>query len=753
MPPISSTVTVPFVSIPESLLRLASARDALKNAVATALARDASPIMETNDGLQRHSIFLPPALRARVQEKSETLKASFADTFAGLARAGIAIQAASVEASLYRVDNAKPAPFATKSAAQSAYWRNVSASLDAGRVVVAEGSTGLGKGRVIVAAALYRAEKGANPVYVVAPTLKIVGQLWGDLEQLRSENPGRWGVIKAAFLPGISEFADPLKIQEYLRNAQLVNDPNDPVDAAVQDWYERGGPLQDAGETPLRRGLIAAGHDVKMCFLMDDLRAIATSVEPASLALEDRDDERVAAAREAAANAAVVFCTHAMLGRLRQAKQTNQAPPQCLLVDEAHDFERNVAQVYSGAVALRAVRRGVVTGAVNNWISQTAANRARKALMAMEDEAISLSNHAEDQSADRISITADTPNTFWAAALVLHDTLKSKAFDKLPGIGKTRVALHDMLQFSKGKNTCWVEFSPKKAYPSIISGQSNIGGVLGALWKDAAQGVALCSATLLIPDASGNSRADYLHDVLALPRSRTDVPPSVVAPGILDIPVLHLPNKKEAAVLARPQKDKRTDDSEALWLKRLGKTVGRIVERKTIQGGTMVLLTSHRQVQALRAHIDPSRVVFQQDGERFSDAQKRFESAYRDGRKPVLLGVGAAWTGVDLTDRLTESENDFMLTDLIIGCLPVGLNRSATMQARIERTGTRPIEKEALMMLKQGLGRLIRRDGITGRHIWFLDGRLWTEWSGMEGFAAAGRKMLSAYKNMEGLVI
>jgi len=49
-------------------------------------------------------------------------------------------------------------------------------------------------------------------------------------------------------------------------------------------------------------------------------------------------------------------------------------------------------------------------------------------------------------------------------------------------------------------------------------------------------------------------------------------------------------------------------------------------------------------------------------------------------------------------------------------------------------------------MLKQGLGRLIRRAGVKDRHIWFLDGRLWSPWPGMERFQASARLMLAEYK-------
>lgn len=298
----------------------------------------------------------------------------------------------------------------------------------------------------------------------------------------------------------------------------------------------------------------------------------------------------------------------------------------------------------------------------------------------------------------------------------------------------------------------WVEFSPKRTYPSIMVGRPDIGNILGGMWQMASGGVGLCSATLFIPDETGNARADYVQNVLGLPRSRLDLPPPLVVPSVLEIPVMHLPSTKSARILARPVGRARTPESDDAWAQKLGRVIGNITSKLATRGGTLVLLTSYAQAKAVAEYIDPARLVMQRDNERFADAQQRFEALYRAGGKPVLLGVGTAWTGVDLADKLqSDPKQDAMLTDLIIGCLPVGLNRSATMQARIDRMGTNPIEKEALMMLRQGLGRLIRREGVQDRHIWFLDGRLWTDWPGMDRLKRAATKILYAYKHQAGL--
>jgi Rad3-related DNA helicase len=55
--------------------------------------------------------------------------------------------------------------------------------------------------------------------------------------------------------------------------------------------------------------------------------------------------------------------------------------------------------------------------------------------------------------------------------------------------------------------------------------------------------------------------------------------------------------------------------------------------------------------------------------------------------------------------------------------------------------------KEAILLLKQGLGRLIRRDHVQHRRIWMMDGRIYRkEWRGMEKFAGSVKRMLRKYQ-------
>jgi CRISPR type IV-associated DEAD/DEAH-box helicase Csf4 len=147
----------------------------------------------------------------------------------------------------------------------------------------------------------------------------------------------------------------------------------------------------------------------------------------------------------------------------------------------------------------------------------------------------------------------------------------------------------------------------------------------------------------------------------------------------------------------------------------------------------------------LAAHVPEDRVIAQQPNVKLSATLDAFRAAHAKGLRPVMLGLGGAWTGIDLTDPSVPPERDNLLTDLVIVRMPVGLNRTNSALARIERSGTASISNEALLTFKQGLGRLIRRTGVTDRRIWILDGRIFGSWNRMPQLTGAARRLLREY--------
>lgn len=79
--------------------------------------------------------------------------------------------------------------------------------------------------------------------------------------------------------------------------------------------------------------------------------------------------------------------------------------------------------------------------------------------------------------------------------------------------------------------------------------------------------------------------------------------------------------------------------------------------------------------------------------------------------------------------------------------VPIGLNRSSTQFTRRRALGYNAVIYEAGFLLKQCLGRLMRRQGLTDRRIWLLDGRI-DEEVGFRSFMPF-RRIFDAYPRQE----
>lgn len=96
---------------------------------------------------------------------------------------------------------------------------------------------------------------------------------------------------------------------------------------------------------------------------------------------------------------------------------------------------------------------------------------------------------------------------------------------------------------------------------------------------------------------------------------------------------------------------------------------------------------------------------------------QRFIQLGKGGDRPVWLGVGSAWTGIDIADKSVGPEQDLLLTDLFIPRLPSGFNRSLTHSSRVKKLGFMAEVHETLRHFRQGVGRLVRREGLQFRRM------------------------------------
>ncbi len=431
------------------------------------------------------------------------------------------------------------ARFAGARAGQAAFYRQSMATLSANRIGLCEASTGSGKSRAMAAIAIAQAQVRKTPVVIAAPTLVVLGQFWSEIKLLHKQGIGR--EVRVAFYPGVTEFADREKIQQYLLEEERP-------DQGVREWLEAGGPIRrPPSEAPLVEALLeqCQRHDVKLAFLMEDLRRIATEVNPDEFTIESGDNEIAASARAAAASADVILCTHAMLVRSHMSGWKTLPEPAVLMVDEAHEFERNAASIHSNRLSLHALRRRLMRlpRAESKSTSAGKAVAATRALIrALRAAPLEATSNGDTY------IDTTLPDDVREALSALSLALRAK-----PVVASANRAIRtaiDVLDAAANAATgkehlrASIEFSPdRRRFPAILVGRSSIGSILGDIWRTAAGGVILASATLVVPDAYGNGKVDYITDILALPRSRLDAHPPITEKWVMEIPVMHIPER------------------------------------------------------------------------------------------------------------------------------------------------------------------------------------------------------------------
>ncbi|MDA8377685.1 MAG: hypothetical protein M0Z50_11645 [Planctomycetia bacterium] len=728
--------TVPLISVPDIHATATNVTDTYRNLVAIGLHVEATrwPSAVDITGLPRKSLFFSPTQHTRIEEAAQSLSLSFQQAFATLCAAGLAETSARQDAFESAFTLTTPPPFSGASPEQALFYRNCLASLRQKRIGILEGSTGVGKSRAMIMAALTMAKEHPDlqKIVITAPTLAVLGHLWSELERLTVE--GLADGVQSGFFPGSQEFIDPGRLQEYL-------DQSEDKDPAVQLWMSQGGPLMH--DASLVRAMSRA--PTKMHHMTHDLKALATNLNPQDFVIEDDEDERLVETREYARKSRILFCTHTMLGLAFQRKWSLFGQPDILIVDEGHLFEQNISRVYSNALSLRMLRFRL-------YVSQKRSGLGKSSTLGKAVSGVSqcIQQVANLDAGDEQLVRLDTEHEELGKIFAgLKDILDKKTLSVVKDVKKARSILEDAMAATNGKTgAVYLLFSPDRRFPSVVSGREDLGGILGRIWKDMTHGAIIASATLYLPDRFGQMKCDYLKSVLALPLSRLDTPPPVVAPWVRSIPHLHIPNAKAAFLLSRPTGKTEKGDVN-LWLYNLSLSTAAILRKKK-HGGTVILTVAFSHAAVIGQHLEEmgisaERIVIQSEKNRFSSAEQQYRALYAKGIQPVLIAAGAAWTGIDLTDKTVPHEKDRLLSTLILTCAPVGLNRSLAMLKRIEKTSVRPIINESLMMLRQGLGRVVRHPDMRKIDIWMLDGRPWSSWPYMESWQESVKTILDGY--------
>ena len=185
-----------------------------------------------------------------------------------------------------------------------------------------------------------------------------------------------------------------------------------------------------------------------------------------------------------------------------------------------------------------------------------------------------------------------------------------------------------------------------------------------------------------------------------------------------------MPERSQAAAFSVQWDPEIAQKPTEAWCSSIAKALRHV--HSGSRGGVLVLCGSFAEIESLRTQLSIPETIFQSASSTARQCKDHFVQAYRSGQKPLWLGTGSSWTGLDLRDELAGcAKEDFLLTDLVITRFPFAASSSTPHLARKAQGGFVYELLEACIKFRQGLGRLIRQPGVTHRQIWVLDGRMY----------------------------
>lgn len=709
----------------------------LRARVEAALDAGLSPVLLPSVGLERLSVAMPPVLAARIR--------NLADEW-GVAPGRMAgMLSAALDQPLKDQPIAAQEPALTAGPSRPEQVRLLAAAaplLDSGRIVLIEAGTGIGKSRLAGLLADHALRHGRRTIVITTPTIAQIAHLANEIDALRqaSTTGGAGPTLPTpTLLLGRSNFIDV--------DAAFAVAVEAEHQAAI-DWIEACAP---AGLTSATAAL--ARHVPAARALMDDWlhliegSPILDEYTPDDFALTDESSEEASAVyqslRVAALRHPVVLCTHTMLAADCIAKKRDQAgllpEPGLLVIDEAHAFEQELANVATQGVSLWSLHRLLSRG---SWTSLRAGSAATAAAATVQYCIAELANLPLDTSSslrlphDLQSHEAIAQRWSSCGSLLhqLHEQLEalstkiSKAKDTSGWRNahrQVRAASRAIAFANAGTHEVSVTLSPVRKLAKLTVGPRTVSHYLQHLWSTC-DSAALMSATLYVPTARGDT-SFYISRILSLPADRIAQTVAEHPDWITSTPLLMLPDKSALPVLTPPSGEALSPNALSSWMAHVARVVRHAAASS--RGGTLVLLSGYERLDLLAELLSASlaeRLVVQRPNKGVARCEAEFRHLASNDHRPIWLATGGAWTGLDMRDKAVpddRAQDDNLLTDLVIPNIPLGLSGGTTHTAR--REAFLPVEGMATALIfRQGLGRLIRRSGLQHRRIWMLDARL-----------------------------
>ena len=613
----------------------------------------------------------------------------------------------------------------------------IKAGIDSEQIVIAEASTGFGKSRVLGQAAehVLSADK-KSVLWVAAPTISVLIHLVAEFIKV---NPA----LAPALLLGRQQFVSVSRIKEYFDDLS----PEEDADllsqrAPIEQWLCAGA--MPIGDHTRKLAEIIPG----VGYLMDDLLDLAPQINPALVSMKDADEAEAAEnvindMNEAAKESRLVFCTQTMLIiRTRMIPKEEPLPFTHLFIDEVHELENVAASVESRELSLFGLRSFLKKSKSANRAESIAEITTLMKVLADEPRLRSGFSRISEKTVTRIR------NALKPVAVSLKRSMKDKGeeAERLHLLGTINAIL------SPRQDALGLNFSPVRRYPSVFSGPLSVSPTLARLWSRTKSSVGV-SATIYLPTLGCGVSSGFMTSKLAVPNGRLRSIGPVTSSWVMSSPELWRPSDKAAVALCYPKAEEDAEDAaeDPLAYRNWADAVSAGIAKaaKSAAGGALVLCNSFKDIASLRERLALTlghRLVSHERGISVQAQKERFVAIRRSGERPVWLATGPAWTGLDLRDQDAEPENDLLLTDVVVIRAPFGLNRSSTHYRRKEVFHFSAELNEASIRFRQGIGRLVRSEGVKGRRLWILDGRIYAQ--GKSHFRSL-RSLLSGYEKQK----